>query len=524
VRSTEAGRIALFSRDPEGRVRKRAPQRRAPLDRRVGIHDRQQFELKLHYQSAEGERRSRYLVETFMFLPGSLNVGPDTVPAPTLYGDIHNYIRLRTPEYSWSEIDALPTAPLPRAKEEAKKVAAGADPQRFVYECKLFATVLRATLRDFVDRLEDLAPPGSARQRELLDEALDGGSGLVSRFRQLGPIVRKEGFPERARLAWELADEHASVSIEQQLRRAIVKLDKAGLGSKALYERLLGVILEEESYRRERAYPSILDPSSDNEAYVHRAGLLKKFCTSALFLEIRRMAAQRTWQELFFAISAGIAMAFATVVAFWAQARYSQLEVRLLLIFVVVYMFKDRLKEASRAFFARFLDKHFWDRVIHIADPRGGSLGRCREKIEYLRPDRVPSDVLAARAALTDPAVRLVEEELAETVTHYKKEIVLAGQHAVTDILRFHIGRLTRDMDEQFQKIDWVDRETFDLAPIKAAKVYHIDVVFRFTTRAGEPPVCSLERLVVDRRGIKRLGSHMRRHTSKLLPLSVADD
>ena len=485
-------------------MRKRAPHSRAPLDRRVGIHDRQQFELKLHYQSAEGSSKSRYLVETFMFIPGSLNVTPETAPPQELYGDVHNYVRLRTPEYSWSELEALPEAPLPQAKEQAKKVAAGGDPTRFVYECKLFATVFRATLRDFVDRLEE--PRG-------IDDTLDAATGALQRFRQLGPIVRKEGFPERARLVWEMADEHASISVEQQLRRAIVKLERLALGAKPLYERLLGAILEEETYRRDRGYPSILDPASDNEAYVHRAGMLKKFCSSALFLEIRRMAARRTWQEVFFAISAGIAMAFATLVAFWAQARYSQLELRLLLIFVVAYMFKDRLKDAFRAFFARFLDRYFWDRVIAIEDPRGGSFGRCREKIEYLKPHRVPPDVVAARAAGTDPATRLVEEELAETVTRYKKEIVLEGKHAVTDILRFHIGRLTRDMDEQWQKIDWVDRETFDLAPLRAAKVYHVDVVFRFTTREGERPVTSLERLVLDRRGIKRLGERLRRKT-----------
>ena len=505
-------------------MRKRAPSRRAPLDRRIGIHDRHQFELKLHYEPVDGEGRpgkSRYLVETFMFLPSSLNVGPDTVPAHELYADVHNYVRLRTPEYSWSELEALPDAPLPRAAEEAKQVASGGDPKRFIYECKLFATVFRAILRDLVDRLEDAGAPGSSRQRERVEEAVDSAVGALARFRNIAPWTRREGFPDRARLAWELADEHASLSVEQQLRRGIVKLERSGLASRALLSRLLETILAEEKYRKERGYPSILDRDGDNEQYVHRSGLLKKFCSSALFLEIHRSTARRTWQEIFFAIAAGIAMAFATLVAFWAQARYQGLTLRLLVIFVVAYMFKDRLKEGTRALFARFLERHFYDRVVLIEDPMGGTLGRCREKIEYLPPARIPPDVRAARAAVTDPSTRLVESELTEIVTHYKKEIILEEEPgALTDILRFHIGRLTRDMDEPYQRIDWLDRETFQLAPLKAAKVYHLDLVLRFTMHGGAQPITSVERLVLDRKGIKRLASPARRLSSKMTPLS----
>jgi hypothetical protein len=310
-----------------------------------------------------------------------------------------------------------------------------------------------------------------------------------------------------------------------------VNLERAGLGSRSLLERMLTVILAEESYRKERGYPSVLDPHGDNEAYVHRAGVLKKFCSSALFLEIERGLARRTWQEVFFAIAAGIAMAFATLVALWAQARYSGLPLRLLLIFVVAYMFKDRLKEAFRTLFSGFLARHFWDRSIVIEDPLGGVLGRCREKIEYVKAADLPKDVRIARAAVTDPASRLVEEELTETITHYKKELILDGDRlatrqssAITDILRFHVARLTREMDEQYQTIDWVDRETFQLTPLKGAKVYHVDVVLRFTARGETTPVTTVKRLIVDRRGIKRLAAPARRPSANLTPLPSALD
>src|SRR5688572_18476002 len=153
-------------------MRKRAPEWRAPLDRRIGIHDRHQFELKLEYQPPPRTDRSTYVVETFMFIPGSLNVTPETCPTNELYQDIHNYVRLKTPELSFSELQALPDSPLVRAAEEGEKLRRGGDAARFIYECKLYASVYRAHLRDLVDRLGDLGGPHWARQAEALVETV----------------------------------------------------------------------------------------------------------------------------------------------------------------------------------------------------------------------------------------------------------------------------------------------------------------------------------------------------------------
>jgi hypothetical protein len=112
---------------------------------------------------------------------------------------------------------------------------------------------------------------------------------------------------------------------------------------------------------------------------------------------------------------------------------------------------------------------------------------------------------------------RLAEEELQESVIHYKKEIALDAKRllergptaalgaGVTDIARFNIERFLRDMDEPHQKIEYVDQSTGSIGPISAAKVYHVDVVFRFAAREASRSATSLMRLILDRRGIKRI-------------------
>jgi hypothetical protein len=321
--------------------------------------------------------------------------------------------------------------------------------------------------------------------------------------------------PARARAAWRLADEYASVSIEQLLRRAIVAVDRVAGGDPAAaapVDLMLDRILAEEAHRKRRGYPSILSEQGDNETYVYRTGLLKKYCSSVLFLRIRREQPRRRWQEVLSAAAAGIAMAFATVIAFWAQARYSRLGLQLFTILVVAYMFKDRIKEGARGTFSRWLARHLYDRKIVIDDPAGGWLGICREKVEYVAPAEVPGDVRELRERGRDPTLIEAERELRGSVIRYRKEILLSGRRlrgrrggaAVTDILRFHVARLLHQMDEPSQEIEWVDLETRRLEPIRAAKVYHVDVVFRFQA-GGAPATTSLLRLILDRRGIKRI-------------------
>ncbi len=505
-------------------MRKTAPSWRSVIGRRIKVHDRHQIELKLEYKPIETERQSRYVVETFICVPSSLKISRDSVSREQLYADIHNYVRLMTPELSFAELGALPTSPLVRVAEELEVVERGGDPRRFIYECKMLASIFRGNLRDLshtvvreLERLRGGDAESLARIEETVTEGLDGAASILERTRRLYDRTQAAGLPDRARAAFRMADEFMSVVVEQRLRPVIVAVARAKLApgtemaATRLKRRLLDRILAEETYRRGRGYPTIIDPASDNEPYLYRAGLLKKFCSSALFLEIRRAHTRRTWQELAFAVAAGIAMAFATVVAFWAQARYSAIGMQLFLILVVAYMFKDRIKEMTRGYFSRMLDRGFYDRKIVVEDPAGGSFGTLHEKIDYLPRERLPDDVQEVRRRGVDPTTRIAQEELSETIIYYKKEIKLSSQRllerggGLTDILRFHISRLLHDMDEPDQEIEYIDAESHTLDALRAAKTYHVDVVFRFFARRGRAPRTTLMRLILDRNGIKRI-------------------
>lgn len=496
----------------------------ARLERRISLHDRKHFELKLEYEPEEREAHTTYLVEAFVFLPANLNVTESTAPRELLYADILNYIRLKTPEQSWAALVSSPGSPLVRAEEELSEVERGGDGARFRYECKLLACEFRVAFGDVIeDVMSQLGPEPDCDQVQAVGEGLEAAvqdvAPVLDRYRSLLGRVERPGVPADVRVAFGLADEWMSLAVEQRLRRAIVRLTRAKVacdakeGVSACKARLLETILTEERHRRKRGYPSVIDPQSDNERYVSRTSLLKKYASSALFLRILRRGAPRQWLELAFATAAGIAMAATLVVTFWAQARYANVSMQFFLILVVAYMLKDRLKEGAKQSFARALRRRLWDRRVVITDPVGERLGQLWEKIQYEESEHVPAEVREIRRLGKDDAELEAEEELRETVFHYKKRIVLQpsdwflrrGGRGVTDIVRFNVNRWLRDMDEPHEIIEFMDPKTQELTPLRAAKVYKVDVVFRFCAAEDEPPVSSLLRLVLDRRGIKRI-------------------
>jgi hypothetical protein len=259
----------------------------------------------------------------------------------------------------------------------------------------------------------------------------------------------------------------------------------------------------------------VLSPTGDNEEYIFRIGFLKKFCMNILFLAARRKQTRQGWEEVLFAIAAGLAMAFATAVAFWAQARFTQVSLNFFLIVVVGYMVKDRIKEGLRRIFTTFASKHLYDRMAEILDPvTKKCLGTLEERVDYGRTVKVPEEIAALRRQ--DDFITVSQGELSETVIRYQKEIVLdaellprtqRGLAGVTDIIRFNVERFLRDMDDPEQALEYVDLEDFSVGRVRAAKSYQVDLAFRFTTDEADQEKVSVQmvRLVLDRNGIKRM-------------------
>ncbi|MCP3060770.1 hypothetical protein LXT21_18450 [Myxococcus sp. K38C18041901] len=492
-----------------------------PLQSRFEVHDRKQFEIKLEYQPS-GVDETRYLVEAHLFLPGSLNIDAETYPRADFYADIHNYVRFKTPVMAVQEVLTSDASPLVRL-EAWLRTGLGSE-KDIVYQAKLLSCVLRGALRRFATGVETRCegpvalPTEACATLESDVVAMQAGvTQVLARFRQWLRSVGELRLQERSRASLRLVDEYVSLLVENGFRRAVADMKALPRGEPWLQLRkgLMEAVLREESYRKEHRLRSVLSPTGDNEEYLQRLGMLKKFCMNVLFLSSRRRQKRQGWEEVLFALAAGIAMAFATAVALWAQIRFTQVSLNFFLIAVVGYMMKDRIKEGLRRVLSRVAATHLSDRTADLVDPvTGRTIGTCEERVDYA--PKVPDSVASLRHQ--DDFLTVSQGELTEMVIRYQKHIILdarllprteRGLSGVTDILRFNVERFLRDMDEPELALEYVDLADLSVGHIRGAKRYPVDVVLRFTVEEEETDrrqeSTQLVRLVLDRNGIQRM-------------------
>jgi len=491
------------------------------LQNRLDVHDRKQFELKLEYQPSGADDETRYLVETYVFLPASLNIDAETYPRSDFYADIHNYVRFKTPVMSLEELLFSEGSPLVRLEAALRTGLVGEAP--LVYQAKLLSCVFRGALRRFARDVESQceggseAPSGCARMESDALTTRDNVRRLLERFRTWARGANLHRLQDKTRASIRLVDEYLSLTVEQFLRKAVADmaaLPRSGV-SFELRKELMDEVLREEQYRRAHQLRSVISPTGDNEEYIHRFGFLKKFCMNILFLSARRAQKRQSWEEVLFALAAGVAMTFASAVAFWAQVRFTQASLNFFLIMIVGYMMKDRIKEGMRRIFSQVAARHLYDRTARIVEPvTGKSLGLCEEKVDYGRAVRVPAELAALR--FRDDLVTASQGELSETVLRYQKQVVLdvkllprteRGVSGITDIIRINVERFLRDMDDPDYALEYVDLENFSVGRVQGTKSYQVDLAFRFIVEeAGQERVSlHLVRLVLDRNGIKRM-------------------
>ncbi len=488
---------------------------------KIDVHDRLRFETKFDYPFVEGEKTSRYAVEAYFFIPASLQLNAHSYPIDDFYADIKGYVRFKTPQMTLEQLlsEKNANSPLKRIRDDVQALLVAGRDRRdaIIYESKMLVAIMRAALRDVTLLIRKL---GSARYQsgphdaqKVLHRALEHIQQIMNAFRQQLQLALSPASTEDFRLSLNFADEYLSLTVESFAVMAYDELARIP-DCESSCDELLALIVQERKHRKNRGYPSLPEPESDNEQFIYRVSMLKKYVSSILFLEIARTSARKKYETTFFALGAGLAMLFSTLVVFFAQAHLVRFSWALVVVFVCSYMVKDRLKEYLRLTFDRFISDHFCDFETHIYDPNrnGHKLGSSRQKALYLPNSELPRDVLKVRNR--GRTELLVEREFEEQVIRYQKQIVLLPQEleeihgrvrAVTDIIRFNVRHFLGNMDEPVKEVRILDPETHRPQVRPASKVYHLNVILRFKKERDSSYTLKKLRVILDRNGIKRV-------------------
>jgi hypothetical protein len=280
-------------------------------------------------------------------------------------------------------------------------------------------------------------------------------------------------------------------------------------------QQLSDMVKAETEYRRSHGYPSILKADDDNEEYTFRASVLKKYAASVLYLSTDVQREGMGWEQLFFAISAGISMVFATLIAFYFQQQYGNFSAIFFVALVVGYMFKDRVKELGRGMFAQYLENRLYDRRIVIkTQDNQHKLGILKEKVTFIKESDVPNRVQRIRNK--DFFRALDDDGRGENVIQYTKEVILNTAEfknifadsleitGINDIIRYDIRSFLKKMGEPVQERVYL--QDGELVQMTCHKVYHVNIISRYASPYPEKgKLYKRMSLVLNQAGIKRV-------------------
>ena len=470
------------------------------------IHDRTHLELPVGYPTPGG--RVSHGWEVYFFAPESFRLDDSTYPEDEIYSDFKAYLRLWTRS---SQLEQLSGAALDRLQEQLV-----AESPQAAREVRLFGCHARRSFVDGLRAIESMLErepgEGGREPRASIELWTEGMVRVTRRLRELAIAYGSDG-PVAETLRW--IDEDLSLLTETLLGRLVMRLRQSPQGeeSRALAALMVDCAVTEARYRRAAGYDSVVAGKLDHgeiERLEFRRHTLKRFASSALWLNVHVFKPGRWAEHVLFAFAASLAMAFAVLAALWnGQPARAQLPVWLG-VAIVAYAIKDRLKAGLQTRFQRLVAHFYPDRRWRVVDQFGVVVGRVDETSRFVDFDDLPAEVLEARRMTRRHPIE--EEARPETVLWHAKTVSLDGAligdpfEGLLEVFRLDLSRWLTHTDDPKNRIMYADPERGKLATVTAPRVYNIAVVYRLN-HGGTSTPWHRSRVVVSRKGIRRIDS-----------------
>lgn len=489
------------------------------------VHDKTHIEFAIDYPFRATS--VGYTWEAYFFVPDSFRLAQTTYDKKQIYDDLLSYVRLAVPELHFEEAadecdlerpGSLLCELLEVVRASAGEVDGSAASRAAVRRLRVFACMIRASGLEAQRAM--LASVDAAKTSEEATAATSTFSKLAQRiargYRALLAEGTKHRLPGEVDVALRWVDEDLSLFLEALAATASVHIHQRAEAEFDRWtehaSRLAADAVAEARYRRERGYGAIgTDAASPREIehFEFRRHVLKRFTSSVLWLkhEVREGA---TWALHFlYALAAAVAMAFAVVATFKAMD-FQEFLMPYVILLVVSYAVKDRMKAILQSVLARWAEKRFPDRAWTIRDEeRTDTVGIVHENAGFRDFANLPPGVLEARRVTREHAL----EEFArpETVLWHKKKLKLEPRREgrlpspmMTEIFRLNLGSWLTHTDDPNRTITFADPEQGVVCSATARRVYNINVVYRITGEGVDRPWRRI-RVVVSRKGVERI-------------------
>ena len=489
----------------------------------IRFRDKWQFELKSDLFPFSESRTNIHTQEFYIFIPNSLQINDQTYKKEEFYRDQTNLIRFKTPQFSLEEMTSLvdQKCPLGKISSYLKRGSLPEDIEAIQNELKLLGDIFNSALRnqvgDFIKRLPYLVDSPSsdefAKDFSKFCEELDN---FLKAFKK----VEKESLASYSdpmlRECFFYIEEFLNREIYDYLANFLNRLRKTESAELASIDRLVCEILIRAKRNRQEPIKEESELSKDKNAdeyILYRKGLLNKFVIDPLLLKTNRSSVDQRYRNVIGGIPAAVAMLIYLLLFIWQGNVFLFNSEPFILLTVVIYVLKDRLKEELRFLSYRQAAKWFSDYTTEIHS-NGQILGDLRESFSFVNEHQIPKEILSIRNKEFHGIMEAFQRP--EQVIYYKKTVRIQKKpkmietrfYGLSIIFRFDIHHFLSKTEDPYQTYLDLDEMTLAIRKLQLPRVYHLNIIMKTTsTLKDESQKIELKkfRLVVDKTGIKRV-------------------
>ncbi|PLX23129.1 MAG: hypothetical protein C0599_04855 [Salinivirgaceae bacterium] len=482
------------------------------IDENVKVHDKFSVEIKLGYGTKRSKKLNDHIINTWFFIPYSLDVNRYTYQKSHFYSDLKTNLRLTTPVYLLRDIATGENSPftfLEKSFEQLSINPIRKHRDEYEYQLKMFHSILKSSLRN--EFLHIIKNQIEEDREFLITSYVNFIKEIVDRYRKLRRLINTPTVNKELMNYYLLSDEFMSNLIEQNTFKLLNSLEKDFHAEyKNTKNQLIDLIKSERSYKKSKGYAVVKKESADNNSEViFRWGVLKKYFESRLYLESRKRKDGVFFEQMLYSIAAGLAMIFATVVAFAVQSKYGNFSIPLFIALVISYMFKDRIKELMRFYLAGKLKTRLFDHKTTIK-VKDNKFGWSKESFDFIPEEKVSKSVLKLRNR--SQIVEIEQKSAKEQIILYRKYMRINRQKlnknykhyeitGVVDIIRFNVSRFVKNMDNP--EVPAYVLSDKNCVNIKGDKLYYINMIMKFQNEGNSN--YRRYRIAFNRDGIKKV-------------------
>ena len=486
------------------------------IEIKTKIHDKFALEFKLSYKVQRKIKSNFFSLNTWMFVPNSLDISSRTYNRKDFYRDMRTNTRLITPVFKFQEIasgEAIPLNNLEKAMKLLVTEQNNANIAEYEYQIKMFSVIFKSSISNYIAQM--LKFVHHEGRSDLIGEFLYDVQDILNKYKQLACIVKPPIVSQEVFNYYLFGYEYLSNIVEKELYRVIVKLEKQSPESASEIKPAIFDLLDKERlYKVENHFP-VVDPHSPNKNtdLIFRIGALKKYIESDLFLNAKKKRDGVLVEQIYYSIAAGLSMIFATAVAFTVQVKYGNFTLPLFVALVVSYMLKDRIKELMRYYFVHNKNSKYYDNKTDIS-VKNKEIGYSKESFDFVSETNVPDNVMKIRNRI--PLIEADNRYFKEKIILFRK-IVQIDQEAlsqnacynldgIVEIVRLNLLSFMRKMDNPEFPLCVPDKEN-TVKQIMGVRNYYMNIVMQIQNKDSEilqryrvifnrDGICSIEKIV----------------------------